>query len=373
MGVCIGTMALVIVLSAFNGLSNLVSSLYNSFDPDIEITVKEGKTFSANTVDFQKVRGIEGIAYFSEIIEGNALLKFNEKQCVATIKGVENSFVDASNFDTLITEGVYSIENNNIVMGKGIGYLLQSAMANPFTPISIYSPKRGEVSKFDDQAGLNEMKAFSSGLFTINDEFDYKYVIANINKIRELFDYDDDEVTSVELSLKEGADIEKVEQDVRATLGGNYNVKNRFQQNALLYKTLKSEKLWTFIILVFILVIATFNVIGSLTMLIIEKKNDITVLNNLGASGQVIRRIFLAEGMLITLIGALLGIFLGVFVCWLQVQFSFVRFSEGYVVDAYPIDMQLMDFIYVFTVVLLIGFFAAWYPVRVFTKKHLSA
>ena len=162
-GVCVGTMALIIVLSAFNGLSNLVSSLYNSFDADIEITIKEGKTFNPTTAEFQSLNDINGVAHFSEVIEGNALLKFNDKQCVATIKGVSNDFVKMSNYDTLVSEGAFNISNSNIVMGKGIGYLLQAGPENPFSPISIYSPKRGKVSTFDEDGGLNEIKAFSSG------------------------------------------------------------------------------------------------------------------------------------------------------------------------------------------------------------------
>lgn len=371
-GVCIGTMALIIVLSAFNGLSNLVSSLYNSFDADIEITIKEGKTFNPNTVELHSLLKINGLAQFSEVIEGNALLKFNEKQCVATVKGVRSDFVKMSSFDTLVSEGSFNISNSNIVIGKGIAYLLQTGPDNPFSPISIYSPKRGKVSTYDEEGGLNETKAFSAGLFSINDEFDYKYVIMNIEKARELFDYKD-EVTSVELSLSPEADAENVQQEVEAILGTKYVVKSRHQQNALLYKTLKSEKLWTFLILVFILIIATFNVIGSLTMLIIEKKKDISILHDMGADSQLIQKVFLLEGMMITSIGAVLGLLLGTLVCWLQIQFSLIRFADGYVVEAYPIDMQAMDFVSVLAVVLLIGFIAAWYPVRIFTKKHLEA
>ncbi len=369
-GVCIGTMALIVVLSAFNGLSNLVESLYNSFDADIEITIKQGKTFTLDSTEFNSLKKIDGIAYYSEIVEGNALLKYNEKQCVATIKGVSSDFAKMSKFDTLVSEGSFNLEKNNIVIGKGISNILQTGPEDAYTAISIYAPKRGIVNTFDAEGGLSELKAYSAGAFSINDEFDYKYVIMDINKARELFDYTN-EVTSIELSLKKDADPEKVQEQITALLGNKYEIKNRHQQNALLYKTLKSEKLWTFLILVFILIIATFNVIGSLTMLIIEKKKDITILHNMGADSQLIRKIFLIEGMLITLIGAILGLILGTFVCWLQIKFSLIRFTEGYVVDAYPIKLEAADFVMVLGVVLLIGFFAAWYPVRVFTKKHL--
>ncbi len=369
-GICIGTMALIIVLSAFNGLSDLVQSLYNSFDADIEISIKQGKTFSPNSVEIQSLKKIKDIVYYTEIVEGNALLKFNDKQCIAAIKGVSKDFEKMNNFDSLVSEGEYNLNKNNIIIGKGISYILQTGPNDVFNPISIYAPKRGNISTFDAEGGLNELKAYPAGVFSINDEFDYKYVIMNINKARELLDYTM-EVTSIELGLKEGSDKGKVQQQIISILGSKYVIKNRQQQNAMLYKTLKSEKLWTFIILVFILIIGTFNVIGSLTMLIIEKKKDITILNNMGADIQLIRKIFLMEGLLITIIGAAFGIILGTFVCWLQIKFSLVRFTEGYVVDAYPIKLELADFVVISAVVLFIGFFAAWYPVRVFTKRHL--
>jgi lipoprotein-releasing system permease protein len=369
-GVCIGTMALIIVLSAFNGLSDLVQSLYNSFDADIEITIKQGKTFNPASAEIQSLKKIEGVAHYTEVMEGNALLKFNDKQCVATIKGVSSGFEKMIDFDSLINEGRFNLEKNNIVIGKGISYVLETGPTEKFTPISIYAPKRGKISTFDSEGGLNELKAYPAATFSINDDFD-KYVFMNIDKARQLFDYTN-EVTSVELGLKEAIDKEKVQQQISSILGDKYEIKNRQQQNAVLFKTLKSEKLWTFIILVFILIIATFNVIGSLTMLIIEKKKDITILHDMGADIQLIRKIFLMEGLLITLIGAVFGLLLGTFVCWLQMKFSLVRFNQGYVVDAYPIKLEVTDFIMVLGVVLLIGFFAAWYPVRVFTKKHLA-
>jgi lipoprotein-releasing system permease protein len=369
-GIAIGTTALIIVLSAFNGLSDLVRSLYNSFDPDMEITIKQGKTFDPDNSAFQQIKKIKGIAYYTEVVEGNALLKFNDKQCVATLKGVSGDFKQMSGFDTLVREGKFDIAGNHIVIGKGIGYVLQTGPNDVITPISIYAPKRGSISTLNPEEGLNELKVYSAGAFSINDEFDYKYAIMNIDKARELLDYKN-EVTSIELGLKKDADPDKIRNEIQTMIGDSYEIKNREQQNALLYKTLKSEKLWTFIILIFILVIATFNVIGSLTMLVIEKKKDIVILHNMGADISLIRKIFLMEGMLITFIGALSGLFLGTFICWLQIKFSLVRFTEGYVVDSYPISFNGSDFVMIITAVLLIGFFASWYPVRVFTKKHL--
>jgi len=369
-GICIGTMALVIVLSAFNGLSDLVQNLYNSFDPDMEITIKQGKSFDPSTPAFQELKHLKGVAYYTEVVEGNALLKFNDKQCIATVKGVNSDFQAMSGFDSLVREGRFDISGNKIVAGKGIAYVLQTGIDERFTPISMYAPKRGALNTLNPEDALNELKVYQSGAFSINDEFDSKYVIMNIDKARELLDYKG-EVTKIELGLQKDADVDAVEAQIKKTIGNDFEVKNREEQNELLYKTLRSEKLWTFIILVFILVIATFNVIGSLTMLIIEKKKDITILHNMGAGIQLIRRIFLVEGILITLIGAVSGLLLGTLICYLQRRFAFVKFTEGYVVDAYPVAFDPRDFVLITVCVLLIGFFAAWYPVRIFTKKHL--
>jgi lipoprotein-releasing system permease protein len=369
-GVCIGTMALIIVLSAFNGLSDLVESLYNSFDPDIRVTVKQGKTFDSFSPELSELKKIKGIAYYTEVVEGNALLKFNDKQCVATIKGVNNQFGEMTGFDTLVREGKFDITKNNIVIGAGIAYVLENGVKDFFNPITVYAPKRGHTNSINPEDGLNEMRVYTAGEFAINNEFDYKYVIMNIDKARALLDYTS-EVSSIELALQKGQSAENVQNEIIHVLGDKYEVKNREQQNELLYKTFRSEKLWTFLILVFILIIATFNVIGSLTMLIIEKKKDITILHNMGADIKLIRKIFLVEGLLITFIGAASGMILGTLVCWLQRAFSIIKFDEGFVVEAYPVSFHLMDFVMVISVVMLIGFFAAWYPVRIFTKKHL--
>jgi lipoprotein-releasing system permease protein len=372
-GICIGTMALIIVLSAFNGLSALVESLYNSFDADIEITVKQGKTFVPNSAEFESLKKLEGVAYFTEVVEGNALLKYDNQQCIATVKGVSDEFGAMSGFDTLVKEGSFNIRKNNMVLGKGISYVLQARTSDLSSLISLYAPKRGDVASLNPEDALNELKMYPAGVFEINDDFNYKYVITSISKARELLDYSN-EVTSVELGLAKNADKKKLQQKIRSLLGDKYEVKNKEQQNVLLFQTMESEKFWCFMILVFILVVATFNVIGSLTMLIIEKKKDITILHNMGADMKLIRRIFLSEGIMITLIGAALGFVLGLLVCWLQIRFELIAFSEAenYVINAYPIKIEMGDILAIIAAVLVIGFIAAWYPVRIFTRKNLS-
>lgn len=371
-GVCVGTMALVIVLSAFNGLSDLVQSLYNSFDPDIEISIKKGKTFDINDEKFQSIKKMNGVAYFTEIVEGNALLRYEDKQNVCVVKGVSKDFKKMSCFDTLITNGSYDINDNNIIIGQGVAAKLNVNIKNEFTPLTVYSPKRLDFGAINPEDGLNELKFFAVGEFGISDEFDYEYTITSIENARELFNYSANEVTSIELGLHDKSKSDEIKSNLQQLLGANFEIKDRHQQNDVLFKTLKSEKLWTFIILFFILIIASLNVIGSLTMLLIEKKKDIKVLHNIGGDKSFIRKIFLIEGVMITGFGMFLGIVLGLIICFLQKQFGIIKFSEGYVIDAYPIAVQLSDILLIIISVLLIGLFAAWYPVKIFTKKQLA-
>ncbi len=365
-------MALVIVLSAFNGLSDLVKSLYNSFDAEIKISPIIGKTFLSNSAELAELKKIKDIAFYTEVIESKALLKYKNKQAIVTIKGVSADFLKMSEFNNLIHDGEFNIEKNNVVMGKGIYYKLQTSINDFSSPLSIFAPKRGNTNSINPDDGLNEIKAFTAGTFSINDDFDDKYVIMNIENARAIFDYTN-EITSIELKLQSTANKQSIEEKIKSILGKNFTIQNKEEQNALLFKTFKSEKLWTFIILVFILIIATFNVIGSITMLIIEKKKDIAILSHLGADSKTIKKIFLSEGLMISLVGALSGLILGVLFCWIQIKFSIITFSEGYVVDAYPVKMEITDICLILLIVLVVGFFAAWYPIQNLFKTKSNA
>ncbi len=368
-GICIATAALVIVLSAFNGISELVTSLYNSFDPEIEITVASGKTFNPDSEEMINVKKMPEVAHFVEVVEGNALLKYEDQQSVATIKGVDSSFNRMNRFDSLMVDGRFDISKNNIVLGGGLDYILNLNTGGVYSMLSVYAPQRGAVSKFAVDGGLNEIKTRSVGTFSISDEFDNTYAFMHIDDARILFDYTN-EVTSIELGLSNISSVELIQERIKQLLGEKYIVKNREEQNELWHKTKNLEKLWVYIILMFILMIATFNVVGSLTMLIIEKKKDIAVLLYMGASLNQIRRIFMIEGLMVTLLGGFVGLILGYVVCWVQQHYALLTIDDGYVIDAYPIKMEVLDFIGITATVLLIGVFAAWYTVRVFTKKY---
>jgi lipoprotein-releasing system permease protein len=368
-------MALIVVLSAFNGLSDLVKSLYNSFDADIRIAHKQGKMFHFDDANILRLKQIKGVRFYTEVLEENALLKFNDQQCLATIRGVSDNYQKMSRFDTVVNEGSFNLKNgeqNMTVIGKGVSYLLNVSPNELFTPVSVYAPKRGISTSINPEDGFNKQQMYVSGVFTINDDFDYKYALVSIDFARRVFEYTN-EVSSVELGLTPGADVESVKRQVAAIAGEKFIVKDKYEQNEVLFKTLKSEKLWTFMILIFIMVVATFNVIGSLTMLIIEKKKDISILWNMGADLNLIQKIFLIEGSLITVIGVFSGLLLGTLICLGQQHFAWVTFNESFVVSAYPIKMLGADYLAVFVVVLFIGLMAAWYPVRVFTRRYFAS
>jgi len=372
-GIAIGTMALIIVLSAFNGISDLVRSLYNSFGADVQITVAKGKTFIPNGPKFENIKHIEGVKYFNEVMQDKALLKYNDQQTLAVLKGVSNDFRPMTQFDTLMREGSFALQKGSLdygVFGRGIGNQLNIGQTNAdYYSITCYAPKRGLQSSPNPSDAITEKHLFPAGLFSINDDFDYRYVIVSLPFARQLFDYQDSSVTSVEIGLAKGANLDDVKQKIKQTLGDDYVVKDRFEQNELLFRTLKTEKLLTFIILALVMIIATFNIVGSLSMLILEKEKDINILWNMGADMRDIRRIFLYEGMLITFAGAGIGLVLGTLVCLIQIKFKLIHFSQGFVVDAYPVTLQLTDYLSIFAAVLVIGFLSSWYPVRVFASR----
>ncbi|MBS1647871.1 MAG: ABC transporter permease [Bacteroidetes bacterium] len=370
LSIAVGTAALVIILSGMNGLTSLVKTLYNSFNPDIKITATTGKIFLADEKLLSQLQHINGVTFVCKTVEDNMLLKYRDQLQITKVKGVDTHFKAATHFDTLITNGSYFLEKNNqLLMGRGVAYRLGVALEDMFTPISVYCPKRGANSSINPEDAFNEEKCYPSGFFSINDDFDFSYVLTSYQTALSLLEYPDGSVSALEVSLKPGTDAAFVMQKIKENTQNKFVIKNKYQQNDVLFKTLQTEKLWTFIILAFVLLIATFNIIGALTMLILEKKNDIQTLSALGADTMLIRKIFMAEGLMIIFIGAAIGLFLGYLLCLLQQQYGFVTFEEGFAVSSYPIKMYASDFALIITTVLLIGFIAAFYPIKVFTKK----
>ncbi len=373
MAIALTTAALIIVLSAMNGLTNVVADLYHAIEPDLKITAVNSKYMSNKDELTKKIKSISGINGISYSIEENALMKLDERQAIITVKGVDEEFKNLTHFDTVVTEGTYRFKYDNQfygVFGRGVAGRLGINVNDFVSPISIYAPIRGKTEGINPEDAFNKLSISPAGIFSLNDDFDFKYVLIDLEAAQQLFDCKD-AFSAIELSIEDKDQLASIQAKLQIVLGDEYQIKNRYQLNDVLFKTLETEKLWTFLILAFILVIATFNIIGALTMLIIEKKKDIKTLYNLGADQKFIRNIFMQEGFLITFVGAFTGLIIGLIICILQQQFHLVTFDDQSVIAYYPIDLQLKDFIWILAVVMAIGFLAALYPVRVFTKNDL--
>ncbi len=374
-GVAVGTMALIIILSVFNGLEKMVTAIFNTFDPDLKITAVEGKTFTPDNSKLKKLSEVNGVACYSLTIEENALLKYGDRQFIATIKGVDETYSKVSGIDSTMWEGEFLLKNENgrpyAVPGIGIAEYL-GIRVNFITSLIIYVPSRTAGSNLNPEEAFNRKYIFPSGIFQIEQSYDSKYIYVPIDFARELID-NEQGVSSIEIKFSAGADARKVQKDVTDIFGNEYLVRNRFEQQEIFYRVMRSERLAIFFILTLILIIASFNIIGSLTMLIIEKERDIEILKSLGADRTLIRKIFIFEGWMISIIGAFAGLILGFIICWIQQKYGLVKLqSDTLLLNSYPVVMKVKDFIIVPFTVLLIGYWAAWYPVRYLTKKYLS-
>lgn len=368
-GIAVGTMALIIVLSVFNGFESVIKSLYHSFDPDLEITIKQGKTFHFSNFPSKEIANLPGVYQLVQVVEDDALLKYNNNQYIGKLKGVSDNFINVTTLDSMIVNGNFVLQEGNAdfaITGSGVAWFLGINLRDIKKMLSVYVPKRGNASSFSMENAFNNKVIHPAGIFSIQQEIDDKYVFVPLRFARSLMNYSD-EVTSVEVYLKPGADDETLQAEIKKIAGGNFSVKNRNQQNATLFKVMESEKFAVFLILVFILILASFNMIGSVSILIVEKKKDIAVLKSMGADKKLVSRLFFYEGLMISLIGTLAGLTLGFVILCLQQHFGLISLGGGqgdFIIDAYPVKMNILDFIYVFLTVQLIGMIASWYPVK---------
>ena len=375
-GVATGAMALVIVLSVFNGFEELIKSLFSSVDPDLKISLVEGKVFSPETAIKEALAKHPGVFLFSEVLEENALFTYGDRQHIGTMKGVDKNYELMTGLDTMLYDGEFLLFGQgppSAVVGQGVASTL--AIGIYFVnPLSIYIPKRTGRFTPDPMQAFNRQFVYPAGIVAVEPEFDQRYVLLPIGIARELLEYEH-EITAIEVKMNSGYSLTVLKRELQDLFGPGFKVQDRFEQQEWLYKVMKSEKWAIFLILSFILLVASFNIIGSLTMLILEKKKDVAILRSLGADNALIRKIFLLEGWLISFVGALVGIFLGALIGYLQQEFGFVKLSGGgeFIIDAYPVQMQLRDIAGVFATVLFIGFLAAWYPVRYISGKYIQS
>ena len=381
-GVALATLALVCTLSVFNGFQDLVTTMFTAFDPEIKITAANGKVFDAQDERIQLLKELPEIEVFSESLEDNAMVQYKGRQTMVVIKGIEDNFIQLTAIDSILygrgdwilhDEVVdYAIPGIELVsvLGTGIRFL---------DPLEVYAPKRGvKINVANPSTSFESSYLHSSGLvFAVNQQkYDASYILTSLSFARDLFQYKT-EVSSIELKLKDGSNINKVQKKISQSLGEDFQVLNRYEQQADTYRIMEVEKFISYAFLSFILLIACFNVIGSLSMLIIDKRADVVTLRNLGADDRLISRIFLLEGCMISFMGAIIGVALGLVLCFAQQEFGFLSLGSGsssgaFVVDAYPVSVHFSDILLVLITVLVIGFLSVLLPVRYLSRRLLD-
>lgn len=380
-GVALATLAMVCTLSVFNGFQDLVSTMFTAFDPEIKITAANGKVFDSQDERIQLLRDLPEIEVFSESLEDNAMVQYKGRQAMVVIKGIEENFNQLTAIDSILYgRGEWILRDEVVdyavpgielvsVLGTGIRFL---------DPLEVYAPKRGaKINVANPSTSFESSYLHSSGLvFAVNQQkYDASYILTSLSFARDLFQYDT-EVSSIELRIAADADAKEVKKDIKRMLGNDFLVQDRYEQQADTYRIMEVEKLISYVFLSFILLIACFNVIGSLSMLIIDKRNDVVTLRNLGADDQLVSRVFLFEGYMITFFGALIGVGLGLILCFIQQEFGIIPLGSGdsagaFVVDAYPVSVYAIDVILVLITVLVTGFLSVFFPVRYLTRRLL--
>lgn len=379
-GVAIATMALVVTLSVFNGFHDLVASFFTSFDPQLKITPVEGKSVATDDPVLTQIRQLPQIEVATECVEDQALAIYKSRQMMVMIKGVDDNFDQLTHIkEILIGDGDFCLHAADMDYGiPGIRLAEQLATGYSYDqPLHIYAPRReGQFDLTNPTEAFEEDDLYSPGvLFNVRQaKYDKNYIITSIAFARRLFDQQG-MLTSLELRLKPGSNFERTKSEIKQLCGDRFTVKDRFEQQDDTFKIMKIEKFIAYIFLTFILMVACFNIIGSLSMLIIDKKDDVVTLRNLGANDKQITRIFLFEGRMISAIGAVIGIIIGLLLCWLQQRFGLVALgssSGSFVINAYPVSVHPEDIVLIFITVLVVGFLSVWYPVRYFAKRLLA-
>lgn len=373
-GIVVGTMAIIIIVSVMNGFIQLIGMFYSDFDPDLQITSVEGKMFDPSTINTQQIKNLPGVVQYAEVVEEIAMLRYGKQQYPATVKGVPNNYQKYTHIDKLLIDGDYYLEKDGInyaIVGRGVANYLGVGVSF-LDPINIYVPKKGRQFSINPSRAINHDYVFPSAVYAVLEDVDSKYILVSKHFASELFE-SGNHISAIELDVDDYSDPRKIQKDLVTILGPAFLVKNKEQQHDLIFKTMKSEKWAVYFILIFILLLASGNMIGNLTMLYIDKKDDISILTSMGMTREKINRIFLFEGWLISFIGGLIGTILGVLVCWLQIHFGFIKLpgaNGSFVISAYPVEILLSDIVLAFVAVISIGFLASWYPVKFMSAKN---
>ena len=378
-GVALATMALVCTLSVFNGFQEMVSSFFTNFDPQLKITINQGKVFDPNESRIKHMESLPEVEVWMPTLEENAMVRYKDRQLMVTIKGVGANFEQLTGIDSLLYgTGRFILQDEVADYGvAGAQILSQLGTGLEFVdPLEVYAPKRNvHVNIANPAVAFNREHLHSPGLTFLvgQDKYDAHYVLTSMNFARRLFNYTN-EVSAIEVKLKAGSNINKVKKEMQEIAGDRFSVKDQYEQQADVFKIMEIEKFISYLFLTFILIIASFNVIGSLSMLIIDKKENVETLRNLGADDKLITRIFLMEGYLITLFGTIVGILLGLLLCFLQQRFGLITLGTGenFLVESYPVSVHVTDILLIFITVLAVGFIAVRYPVTYLSKRLLK-
>ncbi len=382
-GIAVSTTALVVVLSVYNGIGNLTQSLFNSFDPPLLVEPAHGKTFHTSDFDYAQLRQMPGVAEVSCLAEENAWITYHHNQAIVALRGVDESYPKITGLDTLMYQGTYDLKAStaSLVGGSDTGeehvdetvyFLLFGAEVYAHlgireasnVPVAVHIPKRGVAMGMTMEQALNTAYGYPGGNFYIQQDIDNRYVVADISFVRRLMNYAPDECTALAVSVEEGANAKKVKEAVRALLGDQFTVKDRFEQQPIYYKVFRSERLGIYLILALIVLISTLNLVASLSLLVLDKKRDIATLRSMGMLPADIRKTFRIEGVMISAVGVVAGLLVGFLICFLQQQFGIVKMGDNFIVSAFPVAMRGVDFLLTFLLVMAISTLSVFLSVR---------
>lgn len=378
-GVAVATMALVCTLSVFNGFHDLVASLFTAFDPQLRITLAEGSTIEARDARLQKLKQMDCIAVYTPVMEGQAMVVTNGQQHVVTIMGVADNFSKQTHIENILYgDGSFVLHADVLEYGVlGLQLAAKMNLSADFTePLQVFAPKRGKrVNMANPLSSFNHQELQSPGVVFMvqQNKYDANYILTSLGFAQKLFDQQG-HISSAEVRLKKGTSLSKAKKEIQQLLGPKFTVQDRYEQQNEVFRIMRIEKLISYIFLTFILLVACFNIIGSLSMLMIEKKDDVKTLRSMGATDRQICHIFMFEGRIISLAGAIAGLLLGLLLCWLQQQYGFITMGESegsFIVEAYPVSVHPWDLAIIFVTVILVGWAAVWYPVRYLSKNLL--